>query len=254
MSSPSSWFRQIVMALLGGVMMGVAPADATEPDWSLYKAVLQRHVSPQTRKATVLNWVNYTALKKDPDLATTVRMLAEFPVATLSGPKEKLSFHINAYNILALNMVAEHWPLESIKDVGSIISPVWKKDAGSIGGTKVTLDQVEHEILRPMGDPRMHMAIVCASISCPDLRREPYVAAQLDQQLDDQARGFLANSAKGLRLEGGTVKVSRIFSWFADDFAKQGGVSGFLQHYRQNLPQTMNIEADLPYDWSVNGE
>ncbi|MBF0107795.1 MAG: DUF547 domain-containing protein [Magnetococcales bacterium] len=255
MNATPHWRLPFAVAFLMALsFFGWDRADAVEPDWEGYKVVLERHVHPGSVNATRLNRVKYTDLKNDPDFAATIRSIAAFDVATLSGSREKLAFYINVYNILALKMVADHWPVKSIKDVGSLFGPVWKKDAGTVGGRTVTLDQVEHEILRPMGDPRVHMAIVCASVSCPDLRREPYVAANLDRQLDDQARQFLMNEAKGLVIEGGVVKLSRIFSWFEDDFGNSGGVMGFVRRYRDDLPKDAKTEADLPYDWSVNGE
>jgi Protein of unknown function, DUF547 len=173
-------------------------------------------------------------------------------LAGLSSREEKQAFYINAYNILALKMVADHWPAESIKDSGSLLSPVWDKPAGELGGKPGTLGELEHKILRPMGEPRIHLAIVCASVSCPDLRNEPYTAAQLNKQLDEQARNFLANPAKGLKIEKDALHVSQIFDWFEQDFAASGDVKGFIKKYKPDAPD-LKIKANLPYDWAVNG-
>jgi len=81
-------------------------------------------------------------------------------------------------------MVLNHWPVTSIKDIGSCVKPVWNKTAGSIGGKEMILGMIEHKILRSLNEPRIHMAIVCASISCPDLRTEAYRADKLDEQLN----------------------------------------------------------------------
>jgi hypothetical protein len=89
--------------------------------------------------------------------------------------------------------VRRHYPIDSIRSIGSFFSPVWKKTAGEIGGRSYTLYEIEHEILRPMGEPRIHAAIVCASLSCPPLRREPYRAAELEAQLEDNVRRWLAD-------------------------------------------------------------
>jgi len=148
-------------------------------------------------------------------------------------------------------MVADHWPVESIKDIGHLFSPVWDKPAGSLAGKTVTLAEIEHHILRPMGDARIHLAIVCASVSCPDLRREPYRTEKLSMQLDDQAMRFLNNPGKGLRIEDGIIRGSKIFDWFEEDFAKKGGVVAFIRHYRPDLKE-MPIKSNLAYDWSVN--
>jgi hypothetical protein len=240
-----------ILALILGL---AAPAMAAEPDWSDYDALLKQYVSPVQHAGVDLNWVSYSGLKQDPRFAGVVTQLAQFPPSELRTREERLAFYINAYNILALKSVVDHWPLKSIKDAGSLLSPVWKKPAGSLGGKAVSLDTVEHEILRPLGEPRMHMAIVCASVSCPDLRMEAYTAATLDAQLDDQARRFLANPAKGLVASGKAVRVSKIFDWFKADFEKAyGSTETFVQRYAA-LPEGAALKADLSYNWSINGE
>ncbi len=102
-----------------------------------------------------------------------------------------------------------------------------------------------------MGDPRIHLAIVCASISCPDLRNEPYTAAKLNEQLDYQSRQFLNNEGKGLKIEKKAIRLSKIFDWFKGDFKASGGVMTFIKRYRTDLP-ALKIEANMPYDWTVN--
>lgn len=225
--------------------------QAAEPDWRAYEALLQRYVAPGTKAGVALNLVDYAGLARDPALAGVVRELAAFPLENLASPAESLAFHINAYNILALKMVVDHWPLESIRDVGNIFSPVWKRTAGSLGGESVTLDDIEHARLREMGDPRMHFAIVCASVSCPDLRTEPYRADELDTQLDQQVTDFLNNPGKGLRVTDGRAAISKIFKWFDEDFEAAGGVAAFIRRYH-DLPAGMKIRPAIDYNWSVN--
>lgn len=104
-----------------------------------------------------------------------------------------------------------------------------------------------------MGEPRIHLAIVCASVSCPDLRNEPYTATTLNKQLDEQANAFLRNDKKGLHIAKDEILVSKIFKWFKKDFEKVGGVEAFTRGYRADLPVAYEIDADIDYDWSVNG-
>ena len=104
-----------------------------------------------------------------------------------------------------------------------------------------------------MGEPRIHLAIVCASVSCPDLKNQPYTAAILNKQLDEQAHTFLRNDKKGLYIENDEIMVSRIFKWFKHDFDKVGGVDVFIRGYRPDLPVDYAITAGIVYDWSVNG-
>lgn len=238
--------------LAGGLLLAGANAAAIEPDWVALDALLADHVAPATLHGVVVNAIDYASLAVDPRLDGVVTQLQNHPLDALEGRAEQLAYYINAYNVLALRMVADHLPLTSIKDIGSLFRPVWKHTAGRLGGRDVSLDDIEHERLRKLGDPRIHMAIVCASVSCPDLREEAYRAVQLDAQLDDQARRFLANPGKGARLDGATLEVSRIFDWFENDFEAVGGVRDFIRRYR-DVPADVDIDADIDYDWRLNG-
>ena len=149
-------------------------------------------------------------------------------------------------------MVLDHWPIDSIKDIGSLISPVWGKFAGDIDGKAVSLDEIENKILRTMGEPRIHFAIVCASVSCPDLRNTPYTSSKLNAQLDEQAQQFLSNTEKGLRIEKDSIHISKIFDWFEKDFKSVGGVEAFIRGYRIDLPK-LPLKDDIDYDWNMNG-
>ncbi|MGR9071432.1 MAG: DUF547 domain-containing protein [Gammaproteobacteria bacterium] len=246
-SLPSAWLAAAAMLLLSSA------SGAAEPDWGGYNMLLAKYVKPVSRFETELNWVDYSRLKKDPGFEKTVALVESYPLASLTTQEEMLAFYINAYNILAIKTVLDHWPVKSIKDAGSFIFPVWYRNAGRIGGEDVTLNEIEHDVLRPMGDSRIHFAIVCASVSCPDLRAEAYTASKLAKQLDEQAERFLNNPDKGLYVESGQVHLSQIFDWFAGDFKKWGGVEAFLRSYRQ-LPENVTVKADIPYNWSLNGE
>jgi hypothetical protein len=223
---------------------------ARSPDWTAY-AELLKQVKPGIKHGTPLAVVDYTQLKKSGQLQAVYQQISQFPVESLGSREEKLAFYINTYNILALKMVVDHWPLESIKDVGSFFSPVWGKTAGIIGGKEVSLDTIENDIIRPMNDPRIHLAIVCASVSCPDLRNEPYTTEALNTQLNDQTQRFLRNHKKGLRIDKKAIHISKIFDWFEKDFSEVGGVETFIRQYRTDLPSS-KFDADIPYDWAVN--
>lgn len=236
-----------------GMVLAVFGVRAEEPDWRAYGELLQRHVHQGVRHGVSLALVDYGALKQNGALEPVYRDLAAFSVERLASREERLAFYINAYNILALKTVLDHWQVGSIKDAGSLLRPVWKRPAGDIGGKSVSLDEIENEVLRPEGEPRIHLAIVCASVSCPDLRNEPYEAARLNAQLDDQARRFLENPGKGLRQADGRIRVSKILDWFSDDFDRVGGVDAFVRRYKPGLP-ALPVAADMAYDWSVNAE
>ncbi len=234
-----------------------APARAAALDLDLYARLLAEHTRSVGDLAQVR--VDYAGLRSDPAWERLVESLEASDPDALSSRNERLAFWINAYNILAIDVVVEHHPVESIKDVGSFLRPVWKRTAGRIGGEAVTLDQIEHEILRPMGEPRIHGAIVCASLSCPPLLREPYRVATLDAQLDANVRDWLAHPEKGARVEGEMLYLSSILKWFSEDFEAQGGAVAFAAaHAPEALGariRALGGDPDvrwLDYDWSLN--
>ena len=241
--------RNLILAI--SLLFLTTHVVAEEPDWASYQIVLN-HVKLGVKNGVSLMQVDYQTIKSNGSLNKAYQQLSDFKIEQLANSNEKLAFYINAYNILALKKVVDHWPTDSIKDSGSFFSPVWGKQAGSLNGETVSLGQIEHKILRPMGEPRIHLAIVCASVSCPDLRNEPYTAVKLNDQLDNQARLFLNNEGKGLKIEGKVIRLSKIFDWFEEDFDASGGVSAFIKRYRNDLPAFM-VNANIPYDWNVNG-
>ena len=248
---------------LGFAVLGAAPAWAAAGGEHAYLSLYARMLEKHTRavEETVGTRVDYAGLKADPTWPKVVEALGQVDPESIEGRRAKLAFWINAYNILTIDLVQKHWPLDSIKDIGSFFRPVWNREAGRIAGEPYSLDQIEHEIIRPMGEPRIHAAIVCASISCPDLRREPFVASRLSEQLDDSLRTFLGRSDKGMKLDRARdeLSLSKIFDWFGEDFEPQGGVVAYLlpyfeaddREYIQARGGAIDIEY-LPYDWNVN--
>ena len=227
-------------------------SQAKEPNWTNYGKLLTQHIKEGQHDNVDLMAVDYVGIKSDPLYGQVVEQIRNFDIKQLINNNEKLAFYINAYNVLAIKMVLDHWPVKSIKDAGSLFTSVWKKDVGKINHKTVTLNEVEHEILRKLGEPRIHMAIVCASVSCPDLRNEPYTADKLLQQLDEQTRKFLNNKGKGLRIKGETAKVSKIFGWFEEDFEQHGGIAEFIKSYRSDLPKNIKIDSSISYNWNLN--
>lgn len=227
-------------------------------DRELWAEQLARHTRAVADTAGTR--VDYATLRADPDWRRLVAGLDDSDPTTLGSREEKLAFWINVYNVLAIDWIVRAGPVESIRDLGSWLRPVWKKPAGRVGGREVSLDEIEHRVLRPMGEPRIHFAIVCASTSCPSLRREPYRPADLERQLDEQARVFLSDPRKGLALdrEADRVRLSKILDWFAGDFGGRVGVVDFVtEHAPASERAWLSEHADadlsyLPYDWRVN--
>ncbi len=226
-----------------------ANTKAAPFDWATFDRILKAHVSSGSFQGIKAKLVDYKALLDNTQFNQLGRDLASFNPNHLNR-NEKLAFYINAYNYFAIKIVVDHWPVEGIKDIGSLFRPVWKKTAGNINGQAITLDQIEHKILRPMGEERIHFAIVCSSMSCPDLRGEIYTAEKLEQQLEDQVKLFLANDTKGATVKNGKLYLSEIFDWFEQDF-EPAGVIGFIGAYRSEIKSYSDYET-LDYNWLLN--
>jgi len=197
------------------------------------------------------------------------------------GEAEKIAFWINAYNALTLEAIIRHYPIRSsfgrslIYPRNSIrqIPGVWTKLRFMVRGRQMTLDEIEHQVLRKeFAEPRIHTALVCAAMSCPPLRNEPYVGAGLAEQLDDQTRRFLRHPQKfRLDRENRRVYLSSIFKWFGEDFVRSYGTEAKFAGYGETQRALLNFisnyldEADrkylagekprvryLSYDWSLN--
>jgi len=235
--------------LLSSVLL--TPVSAQAQNWQMLDEVLAQYVAPAQRQGVMLNAVDYKGLSQDPRYPQIISQIENYPIQSLTSREEQLAFYINAYNVYAIKVVIENYPVESIRDVGSLFSSVWTRTAGHIDGKALSLDDIEHETLRKLGEPRMHFAIVCASLSCPNLRNEAYTADKLDQQLEDQTKLFLNNETKGLLLDGQRARASQIFDWFEEDFDANGGVEAFIRRYRE-LPARVNLRANLPYNWDLN--
>lgn len=248
--------------VLPGLVVGSTQAQMTlaEPGWlELWGQMLARHT--RSVDSEVGTRVDYRSLSLDPIWSQTLSGLEAFDPLVLETRDEKLAFWVNAYNILAMDLVIQNYPTKSIRDLGSWFRPVWKKSAGTINGRSYSLDEIEHEILRPMKDPRIHGAIVCASISCPNLLRQPYRAQTVGAQLDESLRAWMRRPEKGMALdrEAKALKVSRVFDWFSDDFDPAGGVIPFVARYappedgawlRENGDQVSL--SYFAYDWNLN--
>jgi len=259
--SDDTWCRSRLAAFFFTMMVFSMPVVSfAEPfDFTEWDSLLKRYVKPHVIDNIRLNAVDYGRLKTDPGFSRLIGGLEKFAPSGLKSHEEKMAFWINVYNIFAVKKVVDHHPLESIRDVGNFFKPVWKRLAGIVGGREYTLHEIEHEILRKMREPRIHVAIVCASVSCPDLLKEVFRAETLDVQLDAQMKMFLENPGKGMRVDAGRKRVhlSPIFDWFEEDFEPRGGVLQFLQHYvssgvRKLLKSPAVRVSYLEYNWRVN--
>ena len=230
--------------LLGvACVVACASADAQDIDHTEWTKILQRYVTPQSL-------VDYEGLKSSGTAALDryLRQIAQ-PWPPMMDTAAKKAALIDAYNALAVRWIIANFPVKSI----------WRTDdpfrvaRHRIDGRLESLDDVETR-LRSMGDPRIHGALVCASISCPPLRREAYVREVIDHQLDDNVRIWLRDAARNrFRPQDRVAQISQIFQWYAEDFAKVGGVTAFLREYAP--PNEFSLSNHLEYqkyNWGLN--
>ena len=253
-------------------------AQSFDHNYAAYDAQLKKHVKWQPDgKQSRVNYKGFAA-----ERAEWTKTLDTFSAVTPAqfatfNKEQQMAFLINAYNAFTIELILTKYPdVKSIKELGSTFSSPWKKSFFKLLGEERNLDWIEHEKLRPTGkniinggyqDPRIHVAIVCASIGCPALPPEAFTAAKLDAQLDVGMARFVQDKTRN-RYEGGKLQVSSIFKWFKDDFEK--GYKGFSKvedvfaKYADALSNDASVQAQiraktvsishLDYDWSLNDQ
>lgn len=258
------------LALLGGLSLlpPTGLAGQTLPDHAELTAVLQRHVHGPL--------VDYAALQADRRAldAYLQRLGRTSPGALdLAGRDARLAFWINAYNACALKLVVDHYPIEKRGGLGGVVNAVagvpansirqipdtWERRFCRVAQEDRSLDGIEHGILRPLGDPRIHFAVNCASRSCPVLADRAYTADSLQAQLDAAVERFLADPRQ-YRLETGAdpvLHLNRVLDWYKDDFGGTDGVLRFLARYvpegEGRLLTSGRIRVEYSeYDWTLN--
>jgi hypothetical protein len=186
--------------------------------------------------------------------------LAALPIDAYNR-SEQLAYWVNLYNALTIQVVLAHYPVESIRDIdispGLFADGPWGKPLVSVAGEALTLNDIEHRILRPIWkDPRIHYAVNCASVGCPDLQTVPFTGRTADALLDRAARDYV-NSARGVWAGKDGLVVSSIYIWFKDDFGgNDKAVIAHLSRYADaqlsaRIAQTPKL-VDHDYDWSLN--
>ena len=220
-----------------------------------YDGLLSTHVKQVQKDDILYNGVDYKGWAKDKRHQEAMKSLQAINPENLETKNEKLAFWTNAYNLFTIDLITREEEEDSIKDLGSLISTPWELHEWEISGKSYTLDQIEHEILRKMDEPRIHFALNCASKSCPDLRMESYKADRIVLQFDEQVNIFFENETKGLRTVKGEneVSISKIMDWYEDDF-NEGDIKSWVNPY-VNYKLKDNTEIDyLDYDWSLNSQ
>ncbi len=263
--------NRVLMLLLSLLWapLGQAAFDHGHAAWDV---LLKRHVVVSASGSA--STVRYAALKADrAQLRSYLEALSAVTEGEYRGwtKPEQLAFLINAYNAFTVELILGRYPdLASIKDLGSMLQSPWRKKFFRLLGESQYLDGIEHDLIRAPGafdDPRIHFAVVCASIGCPMLRNEAFTPGRLDAQLDDGLSRFLSDPARNrFEADSGTLKVSRIFDWYRQDFER--GQKGFdtlqavFARHADQLAGTAEARASiragryrlefLPYDWALN--
>jgi len=240
----------------------------TLPDHALFDAI----VAEYTRDGLV----DYAALVEHRErLDAYLDELGRVSPADLeiTSRDVRLAFWINAYNACALRLVVDHYPIERRAGVAGLTSRLvgvpansirqipdtWTRQFCRIAQRERSLDGIEHGVLRPMGEPRIHFAVNCASRSCPVLAGTAYRGDRLDAQLDEAVRRFMGDSTHFLLEAGGhpTLRVSKVLDWYKEDFGGTAGVVAFFQRYAKPEqtavlePGSVRVEY-LEYDWTLN--
>lgn len=231
-------------------------------DHQAWDTLLKRFVKPSPDG---INRVDYAAFKAGghKELKLYIRSLEIIDPAALDR-KEQFAFLANLYNAKTIDIVLDHYPVASIKDIslgGGLFAALtggpWKAKVLTLGGVSLSLDDIEHGMLRPVfKDPRVHYAVNCASIGCPNLQDAAFTGAALDAQLDAAARDYV-NNARGASIADGMLIVSSIYSWFKADFGNSD--EGVIRHLRTYAapPKATELKAissisSHTYDWRLN--
>lgn len=236
------------------------PASTKTLDHSAWQALLSAYVA--TAKDG-LNRVDYARFKKEgaQKLKAYLAQLQKVDVAALNK-NEQFAYWVNLYNAVTVDIILDHYPVPSIREIrlsGVFSVGPWKKKIVTVKGVRLSLDDIEHQILRPLWrDPRVHYAVNCAAVGCPNLQTKAFTSARLEKMLDKGARDYI-NSPRGVKLRDGKVVASKIFSWFAADFG--GNEKSVLAHISRYAKPTLASQISdatrisrYEYSWGLNGK
>ena len=249
--------RAVILFLVIGTTVGCNAYysdfgfTGSPPDHSKFDGLLKTYVDST-------GWVDYPGLLSSRDqLRQYLSLLSKNPPDSSWSQQEKLAYWINTYNAFTIELVLQHYPIQSIREIGSsiqipFVNSPWDIKFIEIGDRLIDLNHIEHSILRAQFDePRIHFAINCASISCPKLLNGAYRAENLDEQLERQTKAFINDPTRN-QIGMDKVRVSRIFTWFQSDFTEKGSLLDYLSAYSTVRISNNAIIRYLEYDWSLN--
>lgn len=227
-------------------------AGTTPPSHQIWDQLVKAHVKPS-------GLVDYKGFIKDKaKLEQYLKLISEnAPDRKTWSKNQQLAYWINAYNAFTVKLIVDNYPTQSIRDLGPklkipLIKDVWHYKFFKIGGVESSLDEIEHSILRKEFDePRIHFAINCASVSCPPLLNEAFMAEKLEGQLQKVAVAFINDPTRN-KITPDKVQISSIFSWFQGDFTKKGSLIDFLNQYSKVKIKSNAKVSHLDYNWDLN--
>ena len=231
------------------LLLAMANASTAALDYSAFDELLQQNVRN--------GFVDYEGIEANPRFRRFVQQVGEIDAGTSPERNEQLTFYINAYNALAIQGILDGYSPASLWGRYKF----FKSKKYVVLGKKINLFDLERKILIPMGEPRIHFAIVCASMSCPRLSDRAYLPETLEQQLDEGARRFINDVSRNhFDLPRRTAYISKIFDWYKEDFeVAAGSVQRYLASYVEDAEVAEALGNDefdvrfLKYDWNLNG-
>lgn len=248
-----------LLPLLGLLLIGLttscgAPkvkSNAQPVSHAIWDTLLRQHVDD-------LGLVDYQGMMEDSNqLQRYLDLIRQNPPNDKRwSEEERMAYWINAYNAFTVELILDHYPTESIKDIKNgipFVNTVWDIKFIKIGGEELDLNNIEHGILRKdFADPRVHFALVCASLSCPKLQNFAFTADKLEEQLEEAAWEFINDPFRN-EITGETIYLSKILSWYWGDFKDQyADRYELLDRYTEGSVDRNRPIAFLEYDWSLN--
>ena len=235
------------------------PQSTETIDHAAWDTILKSYIRPAPDGVNRFAYSRISASDMK-QLHAYIRRIAALPISTFNR-WEQLAYWINLYNALTIQLVVTHYPVGSIRQInlsnGAFGDGPWEPKLLKIEGEELSLNDIEHRILRPIWkDPRIHYAVNCASIGCPNLRRDAFVGETVNRVLESAARNFINNS-RAVLIEDGDLIVSSIYIWYWSDFG--GSDKSILQHLRRYAGPTLksklvqlNTIVDHRFDWDLN--
>jgi len=234
--------------------------NRTAIDHSNWQMILDKYIKIQKLdKQPGINFFNYKTVSAK-DRAILVGYLEKQQAIDPRdySKKEQFAYWVNLYNALTIELILDNYPVKTITKIGPLLSfGPWDEDAAEVAGEVLTLNDIEHKILRPIwNDPRIHYAVNCASYSCPNLSQQAFTADNTESLLDQAAKDYV-NHPRGVSFNGNRLMLSKIYKWYADDFgsSEQELLTHITQYAMPELAKQLNVfdgKITYDYDWRLN--